>query len=186
VQRALSSRPAIKAFALFVEAQRKSLAASRGDYYPAVSLVGQYQRATRAFGDLGNSPDKEGNITGGVNLTWNLFNGFATSAAVQRQESQVLLSENDLVNGRRGVASDVERAVATLAGAHQQALVAAQALATAKEGLRLARTRQQVGVGTQLEVRDAELKLTQSELARVNALLDGRESEAALKRAVGG
>jgi OMF family outer membrane factor len=57
---------------------------------------------------------------------------------------------------------------------------------TSAENLRLARTRQQVGVGTQLEVRDAELKLTQSELARANALVDGHEAEAALRRAIGG
>jgi len=52
--------------------------------------------------------------------------------------------------------------------------------------LRLARTRQQVGVGTQLEVRDAELKLTQAQLSVVGSLVDGREAESALRRAQGG
>ena len=61
-----------------------------------------------------------------------------------------------------------------------------QAEQTAKEGLRLARTRQEVGVGTQLEVRDAELKLTQAQLNVVASLVDGREAEAALRRAQGG
>jgi outer membrane protein TolC len=186
VQKALAARPSLQAFQLFVEAQRRSLSAAKGDYYPAVSLVGQYQRNTRDFGDLSAGPDKVGALSAGVNLSWNLFAGQATNAAVLRQEQQVLLAENDLMNGRRGVASDVERAVAQLAAARQEALVAAQAVATSQEGLRLARARQQVGVATQLEVRDAELKLTQSELARVNALIDGRESESALKRAAGG
>ena len=186
VQKALSTRPSLQAFQLFVEAQRKGLSAAKGDYYPAVSLVGQYQRNTRDVGDLGMSPDKVGALSAGVNVSWNLFAGLATNAAVRRQEQQVLLAENDLMNGRRGVASDVERAVAQLAAARQEALVAMQAVATSQEGLRLARARQQVGVANQLEVRDAELKLTQSELARVNALIDGRESESALKRAAGG
>jgi outer membrane protein len=186
VQKALSSRPAIKAFALFVEAQRKTLAASRGDYYPVASLNGSFQRQSRDFGDVTAAPEKVSQLSGSINLTWNLFQGFATDAAVRRQEYQVALSENDLMNGRRGVASDVERAVAQLAGAGAQAGVAAQAVATSKDGLSFARARQQVGLGTQLEVRDAELKLTQSELSRVNALIDGRESEAALRRAVGG
>jgi len=53
--------------------------------------------------------------------------------------------------------------------------VAQQSEQTAKEGLRLARTRQEVGVGTQLEVRDAELKLTQAQLNVVGSLVDGRE-----------
>jgi OMF family outer membrane factor len=98
----------------------------------------------------------------------------------------VLLAQNDLINGRRGVASDVERAVAQLGVARQQARIATQSEQTAGENLRLARTRQRVGVGTQLEVRDAELKLTQSELARANALVDGHEAESALRRATGG
>ena len=90
------------------------------------------------------------------------------------------------MTGRRTVASDVQRAVAQLAASRQQARIAAQSVQTAGENLRLARTRQQVGVGTQLEVRDAELKLTQSELARANALVDGHEAESALRRAVDG
>ena len=186
VQKALAVRPGLKAFQLFAEAQRKTLAVQRGGYYPAVSLVANYQRGSRDLGDITAGPDKVGQISAGVNLNWNLFQGLATDAAVRRQELSVLSAENDLANGRRGVASDVERAVAALAGARQQALVAAQAVQTAQEDLRLATTRQQVGVGTELEVRDAELKLTQSQLARINALLDGRESEAALTRAVGG
>ena len=90
------------------------------------------------------------------------------------------------MSGRRSVASDVEKAVAQLAAARAQARVAQQAEQTAKEGLRLARTRQEVGVGTQLEVRDAELKLTQAQLNVVGSLVDGREAEAALRRAQGG
>ena len=84
------------------------------------------------------------------------------------------------------MAGDVEKAVASLASARAQARVSAQAEETAKQGLVLAKTRQQVGVGTQLEVRDAELKLTQAQLSHVNALLDGREQESALRRATGG
>ncbi|GAC1598545.1 MAG: alkaline protease secretion protein AprF [Myxococcales bacterium] len=186
VEKALAARPSLKAFQLFVEAQRRSLAAARGDYYPVVSLNGAYQRQSRDFGDVTASPEKVSQLSGSINLNWNLFQGFSTDAAVRRQEYQVALSENDLMNGRRGVASDVERAVAQLSGARAQAGVAAQAVGTAKDGLQFARARQQVGLGTQLEVRDAELKLTQSQLARINALIDGRESEAALKRAVGG
>ena len=55
----------------------------------------------------------------------------------------------------------------------------------ARIGLRLARARQGLGSGPQLEVRDAELKLTQSQLSRVGALVDGRVAEAALGRAQG-
>ncbi|HWE23398.1 MAG TPA: TolC family protein [Myxococcales bacterium] len=187
VDKALTRRPSLKAFALTVESQQKAAAAAKGGYWPTISLNAFYGRSTpdlSTFDDpnLGNNSQ----LSAGVNLSWNLFSGFSTKANVQNAEINVLLAMNDLENGRRTVASDVERAIAQLAVARQQARIATQTEQTSSENLRLARTRQQVGVGTQLEVRDAELKLTQSELARANALVNGHEAESALRRATGG
>ena len=186
IAQALASRPSLKAFALSAEASRKSTAAFRGDYLPAVYLFGQWQRGTTSFSTYLDRPDLNSQASAGVSLSWNLFGGFATDANVRKAEVQTLLAENDLESGRRNVASDVQKAVAQLGTSRAQARVAQQAEATAKEGLRLARTRQEVGVGTQLEVRDAELKLTQAQLSVVGSLVDGREAEAALRRAQGG
>ena len=186
VRTALARRPSLKAFALTAQAQEKTAAAAKGDYWPTLSLSGSYGRQTRSTSDFTRPLDEASTLRGSIDLTWNLFNGFATKATVERARINTLLAENDLANGRRGVASDVERAVAQLAVAGQQVRIAVQSLQTASENLRLARTRQQVGVGTQLEVRDAELKLTQAQLARDNALVDGHEAESALRRATGG
>ncbi len=187
VEKALASRPSLKAFAFAAEARRKTEAAARGDYWPQVSLSASYGRSTSEWQLFTGLPlGHDSTLSGGVDITWNLFAGFSTKANVEKAQVNVLLAEIDLTNGRRGVASDVERAIAQLGVARQQARIAAQTQQTSSENLRLARTRQQVGVGTQLEVRDAELKLTQSELARANALVDGHEAESALRRATGG
>src|SRR5205814_5738046 len=172
VDKALSQRPSLKAFALTVDSQQKAVGAAKGAYWPQVSLVASYGRSTSDIGTFTDSDlGQNSQLSGGVSLTWNIFGGLATKANVQTAEINVLLAVNDLENGRRTVASDVERAIAQLAVARQQARIAAQTQQNSSENLRLARTRQQVGVGTQLEVRDAELKLTQSELARANALV---------------
>jgi len=186
VEKALASRPNLKAFALTAEAQRKSASAARGDYWPVIALDGSYNRHAQDIETFTSSPEKASTLSGAISLNWNIFQGLATKATVQKAEIATAQAETDLAAGRRTVASDVERAIAQLAAARQQARIAAQSVETAGENLRLARTRQQVGVGTQLEVRDAELKLTQSELARTNALVDGHEAESALRRAVGG
>jgi len=187
VEQALSARPSLKAFALTAEAQRKNAQAARGDYWPQISFSASYGRNTQDFNKFTETPiNRDSSMSAGLNLTWNAFNGFATTATAQKADIAATQAGVDLATGRRAVASDVERAVAQLAAARQQARIAAQSVQTAGENLRLARTRQQVGVGTQLEVRDAELKLTQSELARANALVDGHEAESALRRAVGG
>ena len=187
VGKALSQRPSLKAFAFAAESQRNLASAAKGGYWPQLTAQLAYNRTTNNFNTL-TDPDLSVNntLTATIGLRWNVFQGLNTKASVEKADIAVLLAENDLQNGRRGVASDVERAVAQLAVARQQARIASQTLVNANENLRLARTRQQVGVGTQLEVRDAELKLTQSELARANALVDGHEAESALRRATGG
>ena len=187
IDRALTKRPSLKAFALTAESNRKAASAAKGDYWPNVSLNGFWNRGTRDdLVLLFKAPGRDAQAGVRVDLTWNLFAGLSTQANARKAEVQVKLAENDLVSGRRGVAADVQKAVAQLATARSQARVAQQAEQTAKEGLRLARTRQEVGVGTQLEVRDAELKLTQAQLNVVGSLVDGREAEAALRRAQGG
>ncbi|HEY2028957.1 MAG TPA: TolC family protein [Myxococcales bacterium] len=183
---ALSKRPSLKAAALTVESNRKLSSAAAGAYWPQVSLFGQYSRGVTDVAQITSSPGSNSQLTGAVNLTWNLFEGLTTKANVEKADIQVAISQSDLESGRRNVASDVQKAVAQLSAARAQARVAQQGLGTAQEGLRLARTRQEVGVGTQLEVRDAELKLTQAQLSVVGSLVDGREAEAALHRAQGG
>lgn len=186
VAHALEARPSLKAASLTLESNRKLASAARGDYWPSVSLSASYSRNTRDFSTLVGDPTRNSSLSGSILLSWNVFSGLATNANVRKAEIVALLSENDLMNARRNVASDVEKAVAQLSTAKAQARVAQQSEQTAREGLRLARTRQEVGVGTQLEVRDAELKLTQAQLSVVGSLVDGREAEAALRRAQGG
>lgn len=186
IARAMQGRPSLKAFALAADQNRKQASAAKGEYWPTLSVEAAYDRATQTYGAFTDQLDRNARLSGSINLSWNLFSGLATRAAVEKANIQTALAENDLQNGRRNVAADVQKAVAQLATARQQARVAQQAEQTAKEGLRLARTRQEVGVGTQLEVRDAELKLTQAQLNVVGSLVDGREAEAALRRAQGG
>jgi len=183
---ALSRRPSLKAAALTVESNRKLSSAAAGAYWPQISLLGQYSRGVTNAAQITSALGSNSQLTGAVNLTWNLFDGLITKANVDKADIQVAISQNDLESGRRNVASDVQKAVAQLAAARAQARVAREGLGTAQEGLRLARTRQEVGVGNQLEVRDAELKLTQAQLSVVGSLVDGREAEAALRRAQGG
>ena len=186
VTRALANRPSLKAASLLLESNRRLASAAKGDYWPSIAAGAGYLRSASELSTLFSDPAQNSTLYGSISLSWNVFNGFSTNANVRKAELQALLSENDLLNARRGVASDVQKAVSQLATARSQVRVAQQAQDTAKEGLRLARTRQEVGVGTQLEVRDAELKLTQAQLSVVGSLLDGREAEAALRRAQGG
>jgi outer membrane protein TolC len=64
--------------------------------------------------------------------------------------------------------------------------LAAESLKAAEENVRLAEKRFDAGTATQLEIRDALLRLTQSQLALLQARVDAVIARADLNRAVGG
>ena len=73
--------------------------------------------------------------------------------------------------------------VATIAG---QVATVRQILDASEQALRATRERLEAGVGSQLEVRDATLKLEQARLSWVNTVIDLVVARADLNRAVGG
>jgi outer membrane protein TolC len=68
----------------------------------------------------------------------------------------------------------------------RQVSLAADNLTASEQSLSLARQRLEAGLASQLEVRDASLKLTQAELSLVQARIDHAVATADLARAVGG
>lgn len=182
---ALAQRPILQALAHRLESQRQFASAATGDDWPSIGVGVGYSRQAQTPDVFASSLDKASTLSVGLTFNWNVFNGQATRAQVEKARVQVLQAENDLREARRNVAAEVQRCVARLAAARQVAFVASSGEQSAREGLHLARARQEAGTGSQMEVRDAELKLTHSQLARISALLGGRDAEAALNRAMG-
>ncbi|HCF61653.1 MAG TPA: TolC family protein, partial [Myxococcales bacterium] len=91
-----------------------------------------------------------------------------------------------LAQAEQQVAAEVARAYATVVSLTRSVELSDQNLASAEEGVRLSTERLGAGAATQLEVRDASLKLTSSRLTLVNARIDLIIARAELNRAVGG
>jgi outer membrane protein len=185
VERALKERPALQAMEAQARAQEQLARALAGDYWPTVSLQASYARDATTVRQLFGPPDETSIAYAGVAFTWNLFNGLANKAQTDRARLQAQMLASDLQAARRNVVIEVEKALSGFAAAVEGVQLSADAERAAVEGLQLARSRQQQGAGSQFEVRDAELRLTQSQLSRIAALADARIAEAALRRAIG-
>src|SRR5207248_5016568 len=96
IDRALSNRPSLKAFALTVAQNRKTTSAARGDYWPVLSAAGDWSRSSDYFPTMTDRPDKNSSATAGLYLSWNIFSGLATRAAVSKAELLTQIAENDL------------------------------------------------------------------------------------------
>ncbi len=143
------------------------------------SVTGAYNITEPAFGtnkDTGSA---------GLTLSVPLWDGGATREAVKAaraDERQSLIQKDQFV---RGIKAEVQQAIIAVRDAFERQSTTAQTVTQAREALRLANVRFQAGVGTQLEINDAQTALTQAETNQVNARYDYLSALARLNRAVG-
>jgi outer membrane protein len=125
------------------------------------------------------------NAAAGLSLSWNIFQGGLTRAQVSEAQANVMATVAQLDLLRQQIQSDVDGARLALRAAKESLSSTQEALVNARERLRLAEERYQVGVGSAIELGDAQVALTQAAAQAVQA--DDRLStaRAQLLRAVG-
>nr|WP_293156111.1 TolC family protein [Okeania sp. SIO2C9] len=122
--------------------------------------------------------------TVGFNFRWNFFDGGAARAAARQSILDQDIAENRFEQVRNQVRREVEEAFFGLEASFENISTAELGVEQAREALRLARLRFQAGVGTQLEVIDAETDLTRAENNLLTAIIDYNRSLSELQRAV--
>lgn len=108
----------------------------------------------------------------GVNLTWNIFNGFQTSATLDRNRIETNRAKLALQQLEDGVRIEVEQALRDLASADAQVATQTRNIERAELNYEHAELRVREGVSTQLELREASQQLDQSRLSFRQAIHD--------------
>ncbi|NEP82764.1 MAG: TolC family protein [Okeania sp. SIO3B3] len=122
--------------------------------------------------------------TVGFSFRWNFFDGGAARAAARQSIIDRDIAENRFEQVRNQIRREVEQAFFGLEASFENISTAELGVEQAREALRLARLRFQAGVGTQLEVIDAETDLTRAENNLLTAIIDYNRSLSELQRAV--
>ena len=189
VDRARKARPLVAARQSVVSAADLQVSQARGGFWPLLGIQGSYQRSgpyfAGSYGVLGPL-SREYVAAGQVTVAWSLFQGRETLAAEQKAEVQARRARVEAEQALQLVSAEVARARSAVLTLSRSAALAQDSLASAQQGLQLARERLDAGVASQLEVRDATQKLAEAQLALVSALVDHAVARADLNRAVGG
>lgn len=167
-------RPDVRAGELRIEAAQRGVTSSWLDYLPTLTLIGNYQ-ATQNTGFSGD-PDSWNVI---LSLDWLLFDGGLRRANRHQRASEL----RELRLRQRLLERDVARSVRQ---ARRDLKTARVALTTTQERLRLARqnrelvlSRYRAGLGTSLELVEADDALRKAEVAviaeELNLALKGLE-----------
>jgi outer membrane protein TolC len=173
---ALAQRPEYKQIRLRVAQTEAQLRRANRDFLPDVTGTGTY-------GGIRNDLNEVWEI--GVALTWNLFDGGNMIAQVREKRALVESAKAQVKVTELNIAQEVEQTYLVVNEAEQRIAATQTAVASAQENFRLAQGRFDAGVGTILELTDAQLFLTQAQNEEARALADYRVALAALERATG-
>ncbi|HEY0839440.1 MAG TPA: TolC family protein, partial [Vulgatibacter sp.] len=177
---ALGARNDLSALDQRIRAQEFAMRSNRAGYLPTLGASGGLDALGPTFDDMDGPAWKAG-----VTLTWQLFQGGATSAAVSQSEAALhgLLADRDSLSQQ--IRFELEQSLAAIQSALAAKDAAEETLASAREQLRLAEGRYETGLGSLLELSDAELALQQAEASRVQADYDLAAARALLLRRLG-
>jgi outer membrane protein len=194
IDEAIKARPDLAALDAEVRAQELTARAARGAYLPRLDAIAgavdsgiQFGKTSRIdnFGNVFPYGGMAWNVWGGVQLTWDVFQGLETRGQVREADAligSVRARRDGLVNE---VWVAVQRAAAAVRAAHESLVAADEALVAATQRLRLADGRYTAGVGSIIELSDAELGAANAGAQRVAAEYTLSTARAALILALG-
>ncbi|SDG92648.1 TolC family protein [Propionivibrio dicarboxylicus] len=175
-------RPDLRAAEAQARAARASIDAARAAGLPTLSLgAGPSWQGTRSGGDTLTT---HANAIG-LTLTVPIFSGYDTTYRVRSAEAkaEVALAQRDSLALQVGL--DVWSTYQALQTATQSLRTAADLLASAEESERVALGRYRAGVGTLIDLLNAQSALAAARVQRIQAALDWHVSRATLAKAVG-
>lgn len=179
VNQALTARPEVVQAQATVKAAEHGVSAAATTSAP--SLAGNLGLATRGS----TFPPDNNSWSIGASINWPLFDSGFTAGRVREARGNLDTARAQLESAKQGVISDVGQAYLNLVTAQQRVATADSEVANAQESVRLAEGRFRAGLGTFIDVTDAQSALLTAQTNRVNALSAVDQARAALRRAIG-
>jgi outer membrane protein TolC len=183
---ALQKRPDVRSLTLQLAAEGEKVTAARSEGLPTLGAFGQLQTQTQ-FND-GTPLDKSQwpvSSSIGLQLSVPIFSGFATSAKIEQAKISRLQTRTRLEDLKAQVRAEVEVRLANVAESHRRIEVQSRTVGVAERSYRITRLRLREGVGSRLELKDAELQLNTAQINYLQAVYDYLLASAEMEKSLG-
>jgi len=183
IARALDKRPELGALRKAENWRLEDVTRARAGYWPSAQVFAGYGSRNSQF-----SSDLNRDVSGwnaGVQVSWDLFDGFLTKGKVQQTQALHDKAKFDVEDTMRRIELEVRTAHSQFIEAKEVLESQKKVVEQADEALRLANARAEAGTGTQLDVLSAQTALTEARSTQVQALRDYAVARARLERAAG-
>lgn len=121
----------------------------------------------------------------GLSASWSIFDAGSTSAKVKQADASLDKAKEQLVQVKNSAALEVRQNYLSMQEAEKRIDTNKVAVGKAEEDLVIAREKYNAGVGTNLDVIDAQLALTQAKTNEIQALFDYNVNVAKIDKAIG-
>lgn len=178
LETAYSNRPDLKSLVFRRQATESSIDLAAKDYYPTLSGIAAYNWSGQKF------PLDHG-WEAGVTLSFPLFSGFLTKYQVEESRANLNVIRANEETLRQGVLLEIQQAYLDLQQAEERITTAGLNVKQAEENFEIANGRYAAGVGSPIEVTDAEVSLINAKTAYNQALYDYKIARSSLEKAMG-
>ena len=179
---AAKNRPELEQAKQGVEAARGQVKVARSGYQPQISAVASQNWAT---GDGHWPADEESNWTVGVQASLTIFDTGVTRAKSHAAEANYFSAQEAYRDTVDAVMLDVRSQYLNLREAEKRISTTEVAVSQAEEDYRIAQLRYQAGVGTNTDVLDAQVALTDAQTNYLQSVYDYNISKTNLETAIG-
>lgn len=129
--------------------------------------------------------DKDSNWQLGLSTQWNIFDSNVTRSQIKQAEFSMLKSKEQAQQKQDSIQLEVRQEYLNIKEAEKRIQTSKVTVDKAQEDFKIAQVRYSAGVGTNIDVMDAQVKLTQAQTNYIQSLYDYNTSKAALDRAMG-
>lgn len=176
---AYQNRPELKKFNEQLNLQKSSILIAKSDFFPTLSADASYNYGGTEIASL------QENWFYGLTLSFPLFTGFSTKARVTEEEIALKGLEKQAESISQQVSLDVWNAYLKIKETDERIINAKIFLENAQENLKIAEGQYREGVGSMIEVIDAQTNFVIAEQTYIQSLADYKIAVASLKRATG-
>ena len=182
ISTAFASRPEILSLQYQYQSARKFQTAERDLLFPSIRAMGAIGDTPVGNAAVAPSPSGLNNTYGAVggDIEIPIFNGFLYTARAREASLRSQATNERLTDTRNLISRDVRTSWLNANTAYQRLAVTQQLLEQAKLALDLAQSRYKLGLGSIVELSQAQLQQTQAEISNVQAGYDYRLSLAML------
>ncbi|MGI6092357.1 MAG: TolC family protein [Veillonellaceae bacterium] len=180
IKYSMDNRPEVAIANYAVEAAKKDVKIAKGDRLPSIGA-----NASTGWSDTEFPGTENEEWAVSVKASWNIFDSGLTRSKIKQADASVERAIHQAKQTSDAVQLDVRNAYLSMKEAEKRIETTDVAVEKAEEDFKIAQVRYSAGVGTNLDVMDAQVALTQAKTNYIQALYDYNTSKANLEKAMG-